>query len=117
MVQHHRSVTMLHTHGYEVIPRAIEIAKNEVDDLIARSNTPRYIFNTDRNDRKRKQVPIRSNNKIVQRVHRVLRVRYPLLTPRTAVLLKSEPGCGDQLAAVAPVITNRHQSLQRSETI
>lgn len=88
---------MLHTQGYEIVRNAVAVSDDEVIQLKGQTRSMRHIFNAKRNDRRRKQAPIRASNKLVKRVRELLRVKYPLLTPTNAVLLRSEAGCEDQM--------------------
>jgi hypothetical protein len=88
---------MLHTQGYEIVRSAITVSDDELSQLKGQVRSMRHIFNAKRNDRRRKQAPIRASNKLVRRVRDLLKVRYPLLTPANAVLLRSEAECEDQM--------------------
>ena len=98
--------TKLHTIGYEIYPKKINIDKNIIHKLIERGNTGSAIFNHNenrsRNDHKRKQANVRKSDKVLSSfcndVNDFIDEEFPNLTPNKYVIIHSKNGCGRQAA-------------------
>jgi hypothetical protein len=112
----------LHDDGYEIFKNAIEINEFILNEFIAQSNACKAIFNFNNNkkdDRKRKQTPVKKNKKIIKDfVNGLKNFANGLndkLVMNNPVIIKSMPNCQEQAPHTDYLLTLELMSLKSDE--
>ena len=96
---------LLHVDGFVIHKSAINVNDEILDEIKLQAKRCDVIFNHNKkqkkNDKKRLQISLKERNKLAEKfmeeLHEFLDDNYPNLIPNDAVIIKSLPGCRQQM--------------------